>query len=122
IFQSLEGHRDVAHQVRMSEIETDTDVVKVGRLNEVDQLFGRGQLIRDVFQQHSHSQRLGEGAKMLDGSHSRLELAVVEVFVRGAEVLYQKTEGDLFRNFESALDFIHGGDALGPVGGGDVDR
>ncbi len=38
-----------------------------------------------------------------------------------AHVLHQKTERNLFGDFERALDLIHGLDAAGAVGGRDVD-
>ena len=70
--------------------------------------------------QHSDAERLGEGAQVLDGGHGSFEFLLVESVVGIADVLDQKAERNVLRDFEGALDFVHGLDAAGAVGGGNV--
>src|SRR4051794_32699160 len=58
---------------------------------------------------------------MFDRGHGRFNLVIVEGLIGNANVLDQEAEWNLFSDFQSALDFIHGFDAAGPVRGGDVD-
>src|SRR5947208_16261623 len=106
--------------MRVSEIEANTDIVKVGRVNELHQFLRRGQLVRDILQQNTHSQGLGKGAEVLNRGHRRLEFALVESFIRGPQVLNEKTKWNLFGYLESALDLVHRLDAASPVRGSHI--
>src|SRR5262249_40953965 len=80
----------------------------------------RTQIVGDVLQQKADSEWLGEGAQMFDRGHGGLELALIEIFVGNADVLNQKTKGNLLCDLERALDFVHGLNTLGRIGGRDV--
>jgi hypothetical protein len=67
------------------------------------------------------AERLGEGAQVLDRSHGGFEFLFVKGVVGIADVLDEKAERNVFGNFERAFDLVHGVDAAGAVGGGDVD-
>ena len=89
--------------------------------DELDEALGSGKFVGNIFHEHSYAERLGEGAQMLDAGHGGFEFLFVEGFVGIADVLDEKAERDVLGDFEGAFDFVHGIDASGAVGGGDVD-
>src|ERR1700722_14369297 len=106
----------------MPAIEADSDVVEVHGFDELNETIGSGEFVRNIFDQYSDSERLGEGAQELDGGHCGLEFLFVKGVVGIADMLHQEAEGDMLGDFESTLDLVHGIDTTGAVGGGDVDR
>ena len=59
---------------------------------------------------------------MLDRSHGGFEFLFVKGVVRIADVLNQKAERNVLGDFERAFNLVHGIDAAGAVGGGNVYR
>src|ERR1017187_2865575 len=116
-----ERFRDASHHVRMSAIEADANVVEVHGVDEFDEPLGRGKLVGNVFDQHANAKWLGKGAQVLDRGHRRFEFLVVKLLVGIADVLHEKTKRNKFRDFERALHLVHGLNASGAIGGGDVD-
>ena len=91
------------------------------RVDEFDQLFRRGELIGDIFQQYFHTQRLGEGAQVFHRGHGSIELALIEALIAIAQMLHQKAEGYVLGAFEGALDLIGGLDLALAVGLNNID-
>ncbi len=71
--------------------------------------------------QDADAERVGEGFEVLDGGEGVLEGAAVPGIVLLAEVEDAGVDGDLLGGFESALYFIHGGDAVGFFGIDEID-
>src|SRR5438552_2385478 len=107
VLQNLKGLGHIAGHVSMAEIKTDAHVVEMRSLYKFHQLVRSTQLVRNILQQDTNPQRLGKRSQVLDRSHRRLKLAVIERFAASAQVLHQKTERDLLGNFERPLDLIH---------------
>ena len=121
VLEDSEGFRNAAHHVGVAAIEADSDIVEVHGMDELDEAIGRREFVGNVFEQHPHPERLGEGAQMLDGGHCRFELLIVKSLVWVADVLHEKAIRNIFGDFKRALDLIHGLDAFGAVGRGNVD-
>src|SRR5579872_2634026 len=98
--QNLERLRHLAHDMSMTQVETHAYVVKMAVLYELHQLFRSRQFVGNVFQKDANAQRLGESAQVLDRGHGGLEFAVIECLAAHADVLDQKTEGNLLRYFD----------------------
>src|SRR5438876_2870975 len=118
---ALEGLGHIAHNVRMSGIEADADIVEMGCANELNQSVWNGEVIRNIFEQHADSKRLGKSAQMFDRCHGRFKLALVVGLVGDADMLDQEAKRNLLRKFNSPLDFIHRLDSRSPVRGSDID-
>src|SRR5207245_10601258 len=86
--QNLECLRDIAHDVRMADIEADTHVIEVRETDEFHQSVGSGQFVWDVLQQNAHPERLGKGTQVLDRSHCHIELRVIEGSIAYSYVLH----------------------------------
>src|SRR5438552_17570450 len=107
VLHDLEGLGHIARNVSMAKVKTDAHVIEMGSVDKFDQLVGSAQLVGNILQQDTYAQGLGEGSQVLDGSHRCLKLAIIERFAAGAQVLDQKTERDLFRDFQGSLDLVH---------------
>src|SRR5580698_3433665 len=116
IFKGGEAGGDAIHHVGVTAIEADSDVVKVHGLDEFDEAVRGRKFVGNIFDEHSYSERLGEGAEVLDGSHGGFELFFVEGVVGIADVLHEKAKWNVLGDFEGAFDLVHGINAAGAVG------
>ena len=96
-------------------------VVEVGDAEEVVEALGAGEFVGDVFQQDFDAALAGEEVELFEGTEGGFEFAVVVLFAADADVLDGEGTGDLFGDFEGALDFVDRGDALDLLRFGDVD-
>ena len=62
----LEGLFHGAHDVRVSDVKADADIVKVCDLNKLHQSVRCAEFVGDVLQKYAHAERLREGAEMLN--------------------------------------------------------
>ena len=103
-----------------------TDVVEVTDAEDLEEVFGGGDVVLQVFEEDADAEGVGEGLEMLDGGEGVLEGASVPGVVLLAEVEDEGWEGDPPGRLEGALDLVHGVDAVGFFGideievGGDV--
>ena len=105
----------------MAEIEGDAYVVEVTYAEDLEEVVGRGDFVLEVFEEDLDAERVGEGLEVLNGSEGVFEGAEVPGLVFEAEVEGDGGEGDLLGGFEGALDFVHGGDAVGLFGVDEVE-
>ena len=120
--QDLERLSDIAHNVCVSKIETHAHVVEARSMNEFHELVGRGKFVGNIFEEEPNAKRLGKGSQMLNGSHRRLDLPLIERLAAGTQVLYQESKGNLLGDLKSTLDFIHRLNTACSVSGRDIDR
>ena len=104
----------------MSEIEADADIVEVRagmsstRRSGVESSLGM------------FSSRMRTPSGLANARRCSMEVMAASNFFSsklslGLQVLHQKAKRNLLGNFERALDLVHGVDAAGAVGGGDVE-
>ncbi len=110
-------------EVRVGYVEADAAGIEVAHAQDFKQVLGRGDGVREVFEQQLYAQRCGEGFEVLDGGEGVLEGVFGPlVALRKAEVQDAGGGGDGLGQLQRALDFFHGVDAPGLVCGDEVER
>src|ERR1700734_3865501 len=102
--------------MRVAYIEGDADALEVTDFEDLEEVFGRGDLVLEIFQQDPDAEGVGEGFEVLDGGEGVLEGAEVPGVVLVTEVEGTGGDGNLLGGLEGALDLVHGGDAPGLFG------
>src|SRR6201999_97309 len=102
--------------VSVTEIETNPDAIEVADAEDFEDVFGRGDLVAQIFNEDADAEGMGKGLEVLDGSEGVFEGAGVPGVIFVAEMENAGGDGDLFGGLERALDLIHGGDAMGFFG------
>jgi hypothetical protein len=124
--EELEGGVDAAiffgiGEMSVAEVEGDADVAEVADVEDLEEVFGSGDFVLEVFEDDLHAEGMGEGFDVLYGSKGVLKSAEVPGVVLDAEVEGECGEGDLLGSVEGALDLVHGGDTVGFFGVYEID-
>src|SRR5690349_16918636 len=90
VLHHLEAYAHTVRNVSVADIEAKSDVGEVSHVQKLSEFLSRRKLIGDIFEQQSHSQRLGEGAQMLDCRHGRVKLCRRVALVGRAQMLDQE--------------------------------
>src|SRR5579875_3040521 len=112
---------DAIAEMGVSYIEADADVLEMADGEDFDEVGGTRDLALEILDQDFDAEGIGEGAQMLEGGDGMLETALAPAIVALAEVEDEEAEGDLFGDFEGALDLVHGIDAPALFGMDDID-
>jgi len=113
-------------EVGVAEVEGDAHGGEATDAEDLEEVFGGGDFVLDVFEEYLDAEGMCEGLEVLDGGEGVFEGPEVPGLVFGAEVKSDGGEGELLGGLEGALDLVLSGDAAGFFGvdevevGGDV--
>ena len=105
----------------VTDVEADANAVEVAGAEDLEDVFGRGDVVLEIFDEDADAEGVSEGLKVFDGGEGVFECAGVPGIVLLAKVKNAGVDGDLFSRFEGALDLVHRSDAVGFFGVDEVD-
>ena len=120
--QGLERLQHARHDVRVTNVEADANIVDPPSVKQFQQLLRRGKLVGNVLYQQLYAQWFGEGVEVFERSYRSIEFVLVGLFVADPDMLHQKLKGRLLSYLDGTLYFIGRGDTLQLLDRCNVDR
>ncbi len=108
-------------EVGVTDIEADAYVVEVAHADDLEEMFGSGDLVLKILEQDADAEGMREGFEMLDSGEGIFEDANVPGIILVAEVEDDGLDGELLSGLEGAFDLVHGVDATGFFGVNEVE-
>ena len=92
--------------MRVADIETEIEF-EMCLAQEKHEALGTGERVGRIFEQHLDSALSRKEANFLKRAESRVDLALIVLFTRDADVLDQITERNRLGDFERTLNLVH---------------
>ena len=102
------GFRHSHGDVRVTQVKTNTDVIKMSHLENGHQMLGRGGFTGEVLNQNFDTQWAGKGSQMFERGRCILDSSGRPAVTLFTQMHYEFPERNVLGSLESTLDLIHG--------------